>query len=1662
MKKLVARLLLVTMMMGNLPMRTYAATPAEIKGEVDIKVNLNYPIKSNKQKSSELFVKISGTKVTGDKFNLEEELQVQADETLSLDLLDVAVPQGTYTLSLEGEGYTAVSKEFKVDKHDVAIQVDANAFLAGDANQDGRVDQDDISLLEEKVGVAGYDSSYDFNRDGKIDITDLTYTYFNQQKAQINDLTILNTRLIPETVMNATDVAKELEKEGVTIKNGSVEELFQGEDKVVTLESKETITKDTPVAIPMEFAEPVEMSQVSIALGENNRPSELMVEVEVVNEDGSTSIEEYPYSEGAVARTSAVYAAGNVININLGNKVPVKKVTIKVTKVEDENSKLVDIAKVEFLEDVLENAQPPEKGTIKNLKVTSGDQELTVTWDQVSNVTGYKVEYGDESGNYTQSINVTTNKATLENFGDEKLVNYTPYYIVVTATNGDWQGERSEEVVGIPKPASVPLAPDNPRAEAGNEKIYFSWKAPESAEGYNVYYKAKADAEYQKVSGIKDTKYAINGLQNGVEYEMYVTAYNQIGEGKPSTSVVAIPKKEDIEIPDVPTYRLINTPNGNAEGIKTDHIIKVEMVDKNNVAAEYPADFNIEDVVDGDYYTHWTARTYQRSKGITVTFDKPYEMDHLAYISRLDGKYKDSLYKYSITVWESDDAEPRKLVSGQLIPGYSKDGLAILPFERSMVKKITVEVAQWDGSPTDISASELKFYEYYGLNDDIKNLFANETYTELSSTATQEEINRLRDMVNGLDGRYYLDSEVLLEELAMAEALLQGSKEKLGKVVDVYSGRSTYEDGKRGFAMGLNTDQPLGIVAKAKFRQGNETELDKKIVVYVDAPAGVTDLPSLVFTQYHAEPGNYRKSVPLTRGRNVIKVPTIGSYSTPTGGSVYVSATNVEGIKLHIKGIEYAPNQSSVTHIPMLSVLDLNPDNESAIKVKLRAYIEELTAYVNQLGYKQDKDGEVDYRNSTEIETRFNLLSLPATKILKGIQAAGEDIDSQVEALWQTLNAWDETMTLHYTMMGLSEDAPETYNQFPTSRMNTRYMRMFAKAFMYATSGHIGIGYNSVPGTMQGKSGVNGQKSHYFGWGINHEIGHVLNDKHYAFAEVTNNIFSLFAQEANGDEIRIKAKYPAIYEKVSVPTEGRPGDVFVNLGMYWQLHLAYDDDKKMEKDDFYPRLHRAYRESKELEGLSKEEGFALIASEVAGEDLTEFFTHWGFKLSEKAKSAIAAKGLPEAKKIYYLNDDAFDYRLGKRNGLSNTAVTVDVKLVAPPKENAKDENNSYRTEIEITVPGLNKEHILGYEILRNDEVIGFTTETTYTDIIGAANNRAFEYSVKVYDKLLNEVGTSNVQEVKVSHDGELSKAGWTVESTATGGILIDMGQVNSIAGIKFNGLAEGQKDYTVTVKSANTTTGSAIGVDLDGLDTTTGPAIGVSDWIVAKEGSIDTTEGLEYFNKPGAPSSDTRIWTYDARYVQIEGIDNLTLDQIDLVSYPGDNVEIRPGAIGKLGHDYRYGDREEDVIKAGTVVIVGDYRGDAVYNVIKPRGVFEVASHGEYKEEMHIINGYGLMLAEIPEDGAVSTVSDGIWIYVPDEEPFVGALGESGSITENMTEEEKELLEATKAVLQRIKVELYRVDNAETLEGERLVSDTIWIEVPAEDEMPTINLVGNN
>lgn len=175
----------------------------------------------------------------------------------------------------------------------------------------------------------------------------------------------------------------------------------------------------------------------------------------------------------------------------------------------------------------------------------------------------------------------------------------------------------------------------------------------------------------------------------------------------------------------------------------------------------------------------------------------------------------------------------------------------------------------------------------------------------------------------------------------------------------------------------------------------------------------------------------------------------------------------------------------------------------AAAKTKIRSYITELKAYATSLPsmyegedvrYPWDKTSSI--YNATEIMTDQMLLSVPATAVVENLTGSE---DAQVEQLYQNSLAMEQMMNITYTSKGLSRDTTDTADQWPGSRINIRYTRMFTGAFMYATGQHIGIEYGSVGGMVKGQphqaqSDGTMADGQLYGWGIAHEIGHVTDE----------------------------------------------------------------------------------------------------------------------------------------------------------------------------------------------------------------------------------------------------------------------------------------------------------------------------------------------------------------------------------------------------------------------------------------------------------------------------------------------------------------------------------------------------------------------------------------
>ena len=134
-------------------------------------------------------------------------------------------------------------------------------------------------------------------------------------------------------------------------------------------------------------------------------------------------------------------------------------------------------------------------------------------------------------------------------------------------------------------------------------------------------------------------------------------------------------------------------------------------------------------------------------------------------------------------------------------------------------------------------------------------------------------------------------------------------------------------------------------------------------------------------------------------------------------------------------------------------------------------------------------------------------------------------------------------------------------------------------------------------------------------WCVGHECGHnnqgTINLE--GGTEVSNNIFSNLGRFLFGRSISKGSALSFIMTEHAARTPYYVRTVDSQLRMYYQLYLYYHQAQK--KRSFYPELFKALREDPlEIWGDSYNSSLKFVRKvcEIAQEDLTDFFTAWGF------------------------------------------------------------------------------------------------------------------------------------------------------------------------------------------------------------------------------------------------------------------------------------------------------------------------------------------------------------------------------------------------------------------------------------------------------------------
>lgn len=1641
---------------------------------------------------------ISLTKEGYDGFSRDLELKAQTEnEAASEEEITVSdLQDGTYVLEITGNGFAAYTQTLEVsgDHSKITVYTDEisgfdytakahpGVIRYGDVTGDGKIDDGDSSRLIDTMENEAQDVNCDLNGDGEVDIADMQYSAQAMNQGSI--LSAVEKSIAPESA--------EAEVSSGTLVSGSMEALLKNSQSVqVKPVSGMAISDENPIQVDFAFDQEngVAMDGLTIQspAGTDGEITAGEFEIEYVDDNGETQVLYATLENGASrARSGGATVTkeqDGTLVVNFNGQIAVKKVTFKITQTS--GNSLAEISKVEFLNDMENRIPAPEMNIPEGIQAEAGNKEFTVSWKAEQNITGYEVMITQkDQPDRTEVQKTSETSLNVKSFGGQKLKNGTVYLVKVQSVNGQWKSGYGETIEVTPVTDEIPAPPDNVKAQGGYQKITVSWKQMEDTDSYNIYYKEKGTDTYTKIENITGTSYRIENLKDQTGYLIYVTGVNELGESAPSLEVSA--DTVSVQPAKLPNYKLLNTSNG--EGVLSSHIKSVTIDPGRASMKNSPLDaeknntgLGVVDKNNESYYqvNDWDDGATYPKTGLIFEFDASYQMDTITFTEPEDfasfkaavlyKNEKGSMQEIGCTVSQKSSDNGRKYYVIKLNQPVTTD-------------KIQIRLGHFYGFQNKITVSEVNFYYYDSLEDDIEALFADDLFTTLREDVTSKTLEELQlrlDTPDEVSGEYHPDRAQLQKELDNAKAIL--NEQNLSDSITISNAITAKKDSHLGFASGLNAWQPLGVTAHA-----GET-----VVIYVGSKnqkVGSTTNLQVVATQVHAESDAMSQTVATLKvGRNEITVPSIQSTNVEKGGNLYIQYTG------NSSSDAYAVRVSGGTDIPVLNLYGI--DDEGQAKEAVTAYVAELETYVAGLEEKhhahQGSDSSVDYDydeqncilNTTDLQLDQMMYTLPASQVLAGLGSG--TTEERAERLYRSMVATDQMMTLFYQHKGLSNASDAgAKDRMPSQHLNIRYMRMFAGAFMYAGGNHIGIEWGSTTGLTQGVPIVSEEGKYisgeWFGWGIAHEIGHNINQAVYAQAEVTNNYFAQLAQSDNSNS-SVRFSYTEVYDKVTSGTTGQSSNVFTQLAMYWQLHLAYDRDYNYKTYDtwkeqfdslFYARVDSYARDTSRapkpggisltLSGDSNQK-FMRLACAAAEKDLTDFFVRWGMVPDETTK-AYASQFEKEERAIYYVNDDAQTYEI--ENGTAGTIYGQDV--VGEDTTAAVSEGNSSQIVLNLTNTAENPDVVHGYEIVRvmtengvkTREVAGFTTESTFTDTVSSINNRVITYEVTVIDKFMNRSQSKELDPIKIATDGSQVKDNWTLttnmiseadtehpadeqdpcapEAKPASVAMIDNDDQNVYTGTS-------EKDPEIVLQFHESVEVTALKYTLKGEGTPIRDyEIQISgdgqNWTSVGQGTFDLTDGVDtvYFSEE---SDGAFMSTYDASYLKLvargQAGTAISVSELDVLGPTGDNIEFRQAdddtyAIGYLSESYEYAEGQS--IPEGSLVFAGSYKGNSAYNVV---AVYD----GDGKivggtDEEGTLTANQILLSDVPEEGDLGDTYDGTWIYWI--EP-----SEDGTIhTEDIPEE--------------VRAELYRVNNAQTNEGQRMVSDTLIVHLP--DDLPSITL----
>ncbi|AMO85729.1 NPCBM/NEW2 domain protein [Solibacillus isronensis B3W22] len=692
----------------------------------------------------------------------------------------------------------------------------------------------------------------------------------------------------------------------------------------------------------------------------------------------------------------------------------------------------------------------------------------------------------------------------------------------------------------------------------------------------------------------------------------------------------------------------------------------------------------IENAVDGKLNTYW-----ETNKANTSTFSNEVEVTfkEAVMLERLVYGARPSDRKGFAEEFEIYASQTSQGDTYQLLSTGQHnmiDGLIEAKFEPTTFKRMKFKFKK--SNQNWATLAELAFYKEDVVQNKINSLFKDATMSAVADEySTLNQINELEEAAKS-----HPLYETYKESLELAKKIVKGELVTAGRIIKAEQHGNMVSHGQQKLKMTYGTNnQPTGIAARA----------GEKITVYVDADAS-GPLPQLVFTQQEGSWNAWDRTVNLKPGKNEFTVPTIYTGNVTQGGPIYIvnPYTPKEQTKapiIRFEGGERFPIFTKDTNIE-----------------EFKAF---LTDYNNRLNADKAAHPNVNERKLIDVvEIVSDRIIFTGTASQAYNQYITENLDPMA-----TVNGYDVWIKKLFDFSGL--DVSSEVHDPKYIRENIRLMQPYGA--MYAAGNHTGIQRGTVPLMFSDF------RKTYPGWGLTHEIGHRMAVGVREYGEVTNNMVSM-AMSVDYNSIDNRIPFEKMYSYLIAENQSVMSALSLQerLGAFWQLELAHPG--------YWSELNKYYRDrsvSLPNGDLSKQQYLIQFSSEVLNQDLSSYFARHGFTVTEETKKAVSQYSAP--KKIWYLNNSIVGYQ---GNGFT-TDASVDISI----KRNEANQTNT----LALSIDSANKEHLLGYEIIRNGTLIGFTSTSTFIDKNVDANEN-YSYEVIAYDKQLNSLKPVEVKAFK--------------------------------------------------------------------------------------------------------------------------------------------------------------------------------------------------------------------------------------------------------------------------------------------------------------------------